>query len=557
MAASGASTIARELDRSYERKETLALVALVKEAAERIHAGGEAAFNDFRVPDSRWRQGESYIFVLDPEGRMLVHPDPALEGRNTLGLEDVNGKPIIRGLLAAATGVPGKPEGWYHYQWPVPGGLLPRWKSSYVRLVERPAGKRYVVGSGMYDDRMEKAFVLDLVAGAVELIEKEGTGAFRAFHDPKDRFLAKDAYIFVYDMDGTALVLPAFPNLEGKNLRDQKDVEGKYPVRDLLKVAQAGGGWSDYLWPKPGESVSTRKSTYAARARLGDKWVMVACGVYLAEAPTIAPAVPKLGADELVALVREAAQMLEKQGEQAFPELRRKGSKWLHDDLYFFVLASDGTRVVHAADPALEGRNIRDAKDILGRPYGAMMLDAGSRPGGEGWVHYMFPEPDRLFPAWKSTFVKQVTLPSGQSHIIGCGVYHMEMNEAFIEDLVKNAAALIEREGRRAFDRLRDRKGPFVFMDTYVFVDALDGTELVNGGQPSLEGRNLLDLRDLEGKIVMRDEIDAAMKQGSAWLDVSWYKPGSNTPAPKRTYVRKVQSGADTFIVGSGVYLRS
>ena len=53
----------------------------------------------------------------------------------------------------------------------------------------------------------------------------------------------------------------------------------------------------------------------------------------------------------------------------------------------------------------------------------------------------------------------------------------------------------------------------------------------------------------------MRDEIEFAMKNGSGWLDVYWYKPGSNMPGRKRTFVKKVQSGSDTFIVGSGIYV--
>jgi hypothetical protein len=38
-------------------------------------------------------------------------------------------------------------------------------------------------------------------------------------------------------------------------------------------------------------------------------------------------------------------------------------------------------------------------------------------------------------------------------------------------------------------------------------------------------------------------------------VDLCWYKPGNNTPARKETYVRKVQLGQETYIVGSGVYL--
>jgi signal transduction histidine kinase len=70
-----------------------------------------------------------------------------------------------------------------------------------------------------------------------------------------------------------------------------------------------------------------------------------------------------------------------------------------------------------------------------------------------------------------------------------------------------------------------------------------------------MEGRNLIDLRDLKGNAVVKDEIAAAMKEGKAWLDCFWYRPGGNTQAMKRTYVRKVQAGKEVFIVGSGIYV--
>ena len=540
----------------YQYKETRELVALVNDAAELVHTKGEAAFTDFRLSGSRWRQDQTYIFVLDPQGNMLVHPDPAMEGKNELDLKDINGKPIIRDLIGAATTLPGKPEGWYHYQWPVPGGILPRWKSSYVRLVMAPSGKSYVVGSGMYNDRMEKSFVVDEVNDAVGQIEKNGEAAFPLFHDPTGPFIAKDAYIFVFDRSGVDLVNPAFPNLEGRNLLDFKDTQGKHPIREMLEVARtSGSGWVDYMWPKPGESVSTQKSAYVSKAKVGGKWLLVGCGAYLADAPKAAQVAKKMTAPELMTLVREGAAVFEKEGEKAYPEFRKKGSKWFRDDTYFFVWTMDGTRIFHAADPASEGQNVSGIKDVLGRPFGKMFLEVASSASGEGWVHYMYPEPGNIFPAWKSTFLKRVTFPSGKQYIVGCGIYDMQMDKAFIEDVVNHAAALVADRGKEAFSQLRDKTGPFVFMDTYVFVDTPDGTELVNPSQPSLEGRNIIDLRDVKGRPVVKEEIAAAMKDGSAWVDLYWYKPGNNLPARKQTYVRKVRSGQDTYIVGSGVYI--
>jgi signal transduction histidine kinase len=551
-----AQTFASNSNSVYEHKETRDLVALVNDASELVRTKGEAAFNDFRVSGSRWRQGETYVFVLDLNGNMVVHPDPALEGKNDLDLKDINGKPIIRGLINAATALPNKPEGWYHYEWPVPGEILPRWKSTYARLVRAPSGKSYVVGAGMYNDRMERAFVQDAVTDAVGQIEKNGKAAFPLFHDPKGPYIAKDAYIFVFDSNGIDLVNPGFPNLEGRNLLDLKDSHGKQLIREMFKVVQTrGSGWVDYMWPKPGESVSTQKSAYVTKAKIGDQWMLVGCGVYLADAPKAAPVAKKMTAPELMTLVRDGATVLEEHGEKAYPEFRKKGSKWFRDDTYFFVWTMDGTRVFHAANPASEGQNVSGLKDILGRPIGKMILEAAASPSGEGWVHYMYPEPGDIFPTWKSTFVKHVTFPSGKKYVLGCGIYNMQMDKAFIEDVVNHAAALVAKQGKEAFGQLRDKTGPFVFMDTYVFVDAPDGTALVNPAQPSLEGKNIIDLRDVKGKAVTQEFISATLKDDNAWVEYYWYKPGSNTPAPKLTYVRKVQSGQQTYIVGSGFYV--
>ncbi|HEU5048936.1 MAG TPA: cache domain-containing protein [Gemmatimonadales bacterium] len=535
--------------------ETARLIALVTDAAELVRVRGEAAFPGFRIDGSRWRQGESYIFVLDLQGNMLVHPDSTLEGRNQLELRDVNGKPIIRGLLGAASSVPGRAEGWYHYEWPVPGGLLPRWKSSYVRLVTAPSGARYVVGSGAYNDRMERVFVEDAVHRAVAEVEQRGTAAFPLFHDRAGSFLMKDAYIFVVDMAGVELVNPAFPNLEGRNLLELKDAEGKPLVRAMLDMVRAHeSGWVDYMWPKPGESVPTRKSTFVRMARTDGRQVLVGCGVYLADAPRAAGRTPTLTASELMTLVRDGAEVLGQRGESAYADFRARGSRWFRNGTYFFVWSMEGRRIFNAAIPEGEGLDVRELTDIHGRPIGRMILEVAASPAGEGWIHYLYPEPGNIFPTWKSTFLRRVTFPSGTQYVVGSGVYNMQMDRAFVEDIVRRAAGLVAEQGRGAFPLLRDRTGPFVFMDTYIFVESPDGMELVNAAQPSLEGRNLMDVRDVNGKALVREYVTAAMKDGSAWVEYYWYKPGDNIPARKLAYVRKVQSGGETFIVGSGLY---
>ncbi len=540
---------------ALEREEAKQVFQRVEEAAKKLSLEGEEAFADFRITGSQWRQGEGYVFVLDLEGNMRVHPDPILEGSNQLELCDVNGKRIIQGLIGVTLASNEKREGWYHYLWPVPGSLLPRWKSSYVKRVETPSGKSYVVGAGIYDDSMERAFVVDWVGDAVRAIERSGPEAFPLFRDPTGPFMAKDCYIFVIHSKGVELVNPAFPSMEGRNLLEFTDARGNRPIRQMLDQVRANGqGWVDYYWPKPGESLSTKKTSFVARATWAGETYVVGCGVYAPGSTKSVLRAVHLTPSELMQRVHEAASLIEKEGELAYLKLQEKGSRWFHDDSYFFAWSMDGERIFHAAEPERVGESVLGLRDVLGRPYAKMILEMGASREGQGWVHYLHPKPQELFPVWKSVFVQRVTYPSGRRVILGCGIYQMKVDHVLIEDLVSRAAALVSEKGPEAFSELRDRTGPYSFMDTYVFIQTPKGVELVNSAFPNLEGRSLLEVHDLKGAAVIRDELKAVESHGSAWVEARWYRPGSNAPARKLSYVKKVEHSGQIYIVGSGLY---
>jgi signal transduction histidine kinase len=486
---------------------------------------------------------------------MEVHADSSLEGKNQMGLTDINGKLIVKGLLQTAAHSPQGQGGWYHYQWYIPGGLFPRWKSSYVMPVVSVTGKKYIIGSGIYTDKMERGFVTDMVNGAIKQIETKGDSAFAMLHDKSGPFLAKDAYIFVLNMDSVELVNPAFPGLEGRNLKDIRDTEGKLLVADMFKVMnENGSGWVDYMWPKPGASVSSTKSTFVKKASYKGTDYLVGCGVYLADAVKSTQALNLITSTQLVSLVNEAADVFMQKGENAYPEFREKGGKWFRGDTYFFVWSTDGIRKLNVSNPSIEGRDVRDFKDVLGRPIGKMILEVGNSKAGEGWVHYIYPEPGSIFPIWKSSYVKRVTFPSGKQYIIGCGIYNMDLDKPMVENLISQAAALVEKDGKKALPLLRDPKGPFVFMDTYIFMVSPEGIELFNAAVPQLEGKNIIDAKDLKGNNLIRDEISLAMKNGQGWLDGYWYRPGDDKPALKHTFVKRIQFEGKPCVIGSGFY---
>jgi signal transduction histidine kinase len=549
-------TIETKAASPFEYQETKDLVNLVESASELIRSKGENAFLELSTEGSRWRNKKQYVFVLSPGGTMLVHPDPTLAGNLALNLKDISGRPIIQGLIDAATSNPEKPQGWFHYQWPEPGDLSPQWKSSFVKKVLTRENKTLIVGSGMYNNRMERTFVIDMVKEAALQIQSKGKDGFASFYDQTGRFIAKDSYVFVIDPKGVCLVHPAFPNLQGHNLIYEKDSTNRYFIREMLDVAnENGSGWVDYLWPKPGESIPTQKSSYVEKVKFKDSWVLVGCGVYLADAPVSAKPVPTLSADAVIRLVNESAAMLSTQGESAYAEFRKAGNKWRQGSTYLFSMDSKGTRKLNAARPNLEGLNIADEKDIHGRPYGKMMLEIAHSKSGEGWVHYLYPKPGNLFPMWKSAFCKRVILPDGEKHLLCAGSYAMAMNDTLIEDVVNQAAMLIQQKGPAAFQELRDPHEKFRFMDTYIFVNSNDAMELVNGGTPYMEGKNVANLKDAKGTPLAINCIKEAKEKGKAWVDCYWYKPGENIASLKKTFVKKVEFGKDWYVVGSGYYV--
>jgi len=266
----------------YQYQDTENLVTLVREAAALVEKNGEEAFSQFKTEGSKWWKGETYIFVVDTEGNMLVHTDPKLEGKNQMGLRDVNGKPIIKWFIDEVSSYEGETEGWSHYLWPKPGDIFPIWKTTFVKLATATSGKKYIVGSGVYNMSIERTFIEDEVKDAARLIESKGTDAFSELRDPAGDFIFQNVYVFVINQDGTELVNPTFRHLEGTNVMDLKDIEGKYLIQamfDLLRTQDSG--WIDYNWPKPGESRSEKKSSFVMKANLGETWVLVGSGVYL------------------------------------------------------------------------------------------------------------------------------------------------------------------------------------------------------------------------------------------------------------------------------------
>lgn len=73
----------------------------------------------------------------------------------------------------------------------------------------------------------------------------------------------KSGYFFAEDYDGTNYVNPADPSTEGKSRLHFKDINGKEIFKEIIQHAHDGGGYTDYWYPKPGQTNADRKRTFS------------------------------------------------------------------------------------------------------------------------------------------------------------------------------------------------------------------------------------------------------------------------------------------------------
>ncbi len=119
--------------------------------------------------------------------------------------------------------------------------------------------------------------------------------------------------------------------------------------------------------------------------------------------------------------------------------------------------------------------------------------------------------------------------------------------------MTTKAAGLIKSAGKeKAFAEFTDPKNKdFHDRDLYVYVYDMNGVALAHGNNPKMVGKNLLELKDQEGKAMIKEMITTAMSgAGKGWVDFKWPNRISKTVEQKSGYVIRV----DDMLVGSGIY---
>ena len=118
-----------------------------REAAALINSKGlEAAIEEISNQKGSFVWKDSYVFLMNLDGKMLAHPfKPELTKKeHVLLMTDPTDKPLFVHFVNLARS---KGEGWVEYMWPKPGKSTPQKKITYIYRVPETD---LFVGAGVY-----------------------------------------------------------------------------------------------------------------------------------------------------------------------------------------------------------------------------------------------------------------------------------------------------------------------------------------------------------------------------------------------------------------------
>ena len=119
--------------------------------------------------------------------------------------------------------------------------------------------------------------------------------------------------------------------------------------------------------------------------------------------------------------------------------------------------------------------------------------------------------------------------------------------------MVQKAVAHIKKAGRdKAFADFNNKGGAFTDRDLYVVVYDMKGKVLAHGANDKMIGKDVIDLRDNDGKYFVKERVEMMSKSPDAkgWQDYKFMNPVTRQIEPKSMFLQRL----DDMIVGCGIY---
>ena len=117
--------------------------------------------------------------------------------------------------------------------------------------------------------------------------------------------------------------------------------------------------------------------------------------------------------------------------------------------------------------------------------------------------------------------------------------------------MVKKGIAFIKKEGKeKGYAEITNKKGQFIDRDLYLVVYGLDGVVHAHGANEKMVAKNLMELKDVDGKAFVKERVELARSKGTFWQEYKFSDPLTKKIEPKLTYCERLEDTA----VCAGIY---
>jgi len=121
------------------------------------------------------------------------------------------------------------------------------------------------------------------------------------------------------------------------------------------------------------------------------------------------------------------------------------------------------------------------------------------------------------------------------------------------EAMVKKALSYLKANGRdKTFNEINKKDGQFTDRDLYLTVYGTDGVVRAHGANAKMIGKNLIELKDVDGKPFVKERVEMAKKKVPFWQDYKFNNPVTGKIEPKTMYCMPEED----IILCGGVYLK-
>src|ERR1700730_1036254 len=89
--------------------------------------------------------------------------------------------------------------------------------------------------------------------------------------------------------------------------------------------------------------------------------------------------------------------------------------------------------------------------------------------------------------------------------------------------MVNRIVEKFKKDGADAtIQAINTKSKAFIDRDLYAYVLDLNGFNRADAAIPAVRGKNLFDMKDQDGKFLIREHVDIAKGPGRGWVDFKW-----------------------------------